>query len=121
MTGIEAGGGGGSDRGVAVHPGQFRRGAAVPGGSHMFDLALMFCGDEVAQGCRWLSNPGDFDPGGIGIFETKKGVRIVIDGAVGMSHKFQVDLVGAEGGVGGGVDHGAGGSGAVRPFKQVRR
>lgn len=76
----------------------FGGGRLCRGGSHMFDLALMYCGeDEVAQGCGWLSNPDSFDPGGIGLFETRNGVRITIDGSIGMAHGFQADLVGEKG------------------------
>ena len=63
----------------------------------MFDLALMFAVDKVATGCGWLSDPDSFDPGGIGIFETQRGIRILIDGSVGMNHQFQADFIGEEG------------------------
>jgi predicted dehydrogenase len=75
----------------------FGNGRLCRGGSHMFDLALFFAEDEVKRGCGWLSNPGEFDPGGTGLFETEKGIRILIDGATGMNHSFCMDLVGEKG------------------------
>lgn len=66
-------------------------------GSHMFDLALLFCGDRVVNGCGWLSDSDAFDPGGVGLFETEKGMRIFIDGCKGMRHQFQIDLIGKQG------------------------
>ena len=66
-------------------------------GSHMFDLALMFANDEVMSGYGWLSDPDNFDPGGVGFFETQGGIRIFIDVSTGMNHGFQVDLIGQDG------------------------
>ena len=63
----------------------------------MFDLALMFSGDDMASGCGWLSNPADFDPGGTGFFETRGGMRIFVDGSAGMKHQFEVEMVGERG------------------------
>lgn len=42
-------------------------------GSHMSDLALMLGGDEVVGCSGWLSNADEFDPGGVGLFETRDG------------------------------------------------
>jgi predicted dehydrogenase len=75
----------------------FGGGRLCRGGSHMFDLALMFSDDEVKSGSGWLSNPDCFDPGGIGVFETSRGIRILIDGSSGMRHRFQMDIVGNQG------------------------
>jgi predicted dehydrogenase len=75
----------------------FGGGRLCRGGGHMFDLALMLCDDDVLRGAGWLSDPGAFDPGGIGIFETKKGARLVVDGSVGMEHAFQANIVGEKG------------------------
>ena len=75
----------------------FGGGRLCRGGSHLFDLALMFADNEVMSGFGWLSNPGDFDPGGIGIFETSNGIRFTIDGSIGMNHSYQVDLIGKDG------------------------
>lgn len=75
----------------------FGGGRLCRGGSHMFDLALMFADDQVVTGCGWLSDPDGFDPGGIGIFETERGVRILIDGCVGLNHQFQADFIGEQG------------------------
>ena len=66
-------------------------------GTHMFDLALMFVNHKVESGFGWLSNPHEFDPGGVGVFETTNGIRIFVDVSAGMSHGFQVDLVGQKG------------------------
>ena len=66
-------------------------------GSHLFDLALLFCADEVTSGCGWLSDPEAFDPSGVGLFETRRGIRIIVDGALGMNHPLQVDLIGDNG------------------------
>ena len=63
----------------------------------MFDLSLMFANDKVAAGCGWLSDADSFDPGGIGIFETQRGMRILIDGSKGMNHRFQADFIGEQG------------------------
>ncbi len=63
-------------------------------GSHLFDLVRLFTGDEMAWGIGWLSNPGEFDPGGTGIFETTAGVRVIVDTATGMSHGLWIELVG---------------------------
>jgi predicted dehydrogenase len=57
----------------------------------------MLCGDEVARGSGWLSDPESFDPGGIGLFETRRGIRIIVDGSAGMKHQYQADLVGDRG------------------------
>ena len=75
----------------------FGNGRLCRGGSHWFDLALMLVDDKIATGLGWLSDPHEFDPGGIGIFETEKGIRIVIDGSIGMNHSCQVDIVGENG------------------------
>ena len=75
----------------------FGGGRLCRGGSHMFDLSLMLCGDQIAQGCGWLSDPEAFDPGGIGLFETTENMRIVIDGSVGMRHAFQLEIAGERG------------------------
>ena len=75
----------------------FGGGRLCRGGSHMFDLALMFAEDRIESGWGWLSNPTDFDSGGIGVFETNGGIRIVIDGSLGMNHYFQIDLIGERG------------------------
>ena len=75
----------------------FGNGRLCRGGSHWCDLALMLVNDEIVTGLGWLSNPDEFDPGGIGIFETAKGTRIVIDGSIGMNHSCQVDIVGESG------------------------
>ena len=66
-------------------------------GTHMFDLALMFADDEVKSGLGWLSDPDNFDSGGVGLFETQDGVRIFIDVSSGMNHGFQVDFIGQDG------------------------
>jgi UDP-N-acetyl-2-amino-2-deoxyglucuronate dehydrogenase len=66
-------------------------------GSHMSDLALMFGGDEVVGCSGWLSNADEFDPGGVGLFETRGGMRIVIDGSVGMTQSFNMAIVGETG------------------------
>ena len=66
-------------------------------GTHMFDLALMFVDDEVKSGLGWLSDPDNFDPGGVGLFETVGGIRIFVDISAGMSHGFQIDLIGDSG------------------------
>ena len=63
-------------------------------GSHAFDLALYFAQEDIAWGLGWLSDPDAFDPSGTGVFETKSGIRIAIDGAVGMNHRYWIDLVG---------------------------
>ena len=65
-------------------------------GTHMFDLALMFVDDKVISGYGWLSNPDNFDLGGVGFFETSGGIRIFIDVSAGMNHGFQIDLVGED-------------------------
>ena len=75
----------------------FGGGRLCRGGSHMFDLALMFCDDEIKGGSGWLSDPEALDPGGIGLFETQRGIRISIDGSLGMSHQYQGDLIGEKG------------------------
>lgn len=75
----------------------FGGGRLCRGGSHMFDLALMFANDKVVAGCGWLSDADSFDPGGIGIFETQLGIRILIDGFKGMNHQFQADFIGEQG------------------------
>ena len=72
----------------------FGRGRLCRGGSHAFDLALFFAADDIAWGWGWLSDPGSFDPGGTGVFETRSGIRIVIDGALGMNHGLRVELIG---------------------------
>lgn len=66
-------------------------------GSHFFDLALMFCDDEVSGGSGWLGNPREFDPEGFGIFESKMGMRITIDISHSLRHPVQGDLIGEEG------------------------
>ena len=66
-------------------------------GTHMFDLALMFANDEVISGYGWLSDPDNFDSGGVGLFETQDGIRIFIDISAGMNHGFQIDLIGQDG------------------------
>ena len=75
----------------------FGGGNLCRGGSHMFDLALMFVDDFVKQGWGVLSNPSDFDCGGMGVFETSRGIRIAIDGSSGMKHYFQMDIIGENG------------------------
>lgn len=66
-------------------------------GSHMFDLACLFAEDQVATGSGRLSDPEELDPGGIGLFETRTGMRIDIDGCQGMTHEFMMDLIGDQG------------------------
>ena len=66
-------------------------------GTHMFDLALMFADDEVKFGLGWLSNPNNFDSGGVGFFETQGGIRIFVDVSAGMNHRSQVDFIGQMG------------------------
>ena len=66
-------------------------------GTHMFDLALMLTGESIKFGQGWLSDPDNFDPGGVGLFETVGGIRIFVDISAGMSHGFQIDLIGQEG------------------------
>ena len=75
----------------------FGGGRLCRSGSHMFDLALMFCNDTIACGCGWLGNPEDFDPGGGGFFETQRGIRLTIDGTVGMRHALKMELIGDSG------------------------
>ncbi|MCZ6636248.1 MAG: Gfo/Idh/MocA family oxidoreductase, partial [bacterium] len=87
---------------IALH---FGNGRLCRGGSHAFDLALMFTGEEVAWGMGWLSNPDDFDPGGTGVFETKSGVRITVDGAIGMHHGLCWECIG-DAGILKGIDDG---------------
>ncbi|MBB73990.1 MAG: hypothetical protein CMJ75_05685 [Planctomycetaceae bacterium] len=66
-------------------------------GTHMFDLALMFADDGVKSGLGWLSDPDNFDSGGVGFFETQGRTRLFIDVSAGMNHYAQVDLVGQKG------------------------
>lgn len=75
----------------------FGYGRLCRGGSHSFDLSLFFAADDIAWGWGWLSNPGAFDPSGTGIFETRSGIRITIDGALGMNHGLQIELIGDAG------------------------
>lgn len=75
----------------------FGGGRLCRSGSHLFDLALMFAGDKVDSGCGWLNDPNSFDPGGLGFFETKHDIRIVIDGSKGMHHQFEASFVGESG------------------------
>ena len=75
----------------------FGNGRLCRGGSHWFDLALMFANDKIEFGFGWLSNPNEFDPGGIGMFESTGGIRITIDGSIGMNHYCQADLIGEDG------------------------
>jgi len=75
----------------------FGGGRLCRGGSHMFDLACLFAEDQVATGSGWLSDSDAFDPGGIGLFETRTGIRIDIDGCLGMTHQFMMDLIGDQG------------------------
>ena len=75
----------------------FGGGNLCRGGSHMFDLALMYIDDPVDQGWGFLSNPSDFDCGGMGVFQTVSGTRVVVDGSIGMKHYFQMDLIGERG------------------------
>lgn len=72
----------------------FGRGRLCRGGSHMFDLALMFAGRQPQWGWGWLSNPDEVDPGGTGVFECARGLRIFIDGAMGMEHYFAARFIG---------------------------
>lgn len=75
----------------------FGGGRLCRSGSHIFDLALMFADSKVKEGWGHLSNPGDFDPGGLGVFKTINNIRIFIDGAVGMNHLFHANFIGEMG------------------------
>lgn len=79
---------------VQIH---FGGGRLCRGGSHAFDLARFFAQEDISWGMGWLSDPDAFDPGGTGVFETQSGIRIVIDGAVGMAHGFWIEVIGAGG------------------------
>ena len=85
----------GQGKAVQIH---FGGGRLCRGGSHAFDLARFFLREDIAWGMGWLSDPEVFDPGGTGVFETQSGIRIVIDGAVGMQHGFWVEVIG-DGGI----------------------
>jgi predicted dehydrogenase len=80
----------------AVHS-HFGGGRLCRGGSHAFDLARYFVGEDIVWGHGGLSNPDDPDPGGTGVFESQSGVRIFVDGAVGMKHILATELVGDQG------------------------
>ena len=66
-------------------------------GSHLFDLALYFADDDIDLGFGGLSNPDEFDPGGFGVFETRRGIRITIDMSTGLNHSLNADLIGEQG------------------------
>lgn len=76
---------------------KWSRGRFCTAGTHYFDCANMFAGQQVEWAQAWFSNPNDADPGGLALFRYANGVRLLVDGSMGLNLLFEIEVVGDKG------------------------